>query len=110
MIRSLTTAAVLVLVLAIASAQAGAVVIVNIKDLSLPGDASALAERIHAAAEKACGAPVYTADNRPSVLSEAESDHRACVRRARAQAMAQVAAAQLQLAQAGAARTELASQ
>ncbi len=108
MIRSLTMAA--IQALTIASAQAGTTVSVNIKDLSLPADTAALAGRIHAAAEKACGAAVYTADNRPSAISEAESDHRACVRRASAQAMAQVVATQPQTAQAGAARTMLANQ
>jgi UrcA family protein len=109
MIRTFTTAA--LFALTIASAQAGTVGI-NFKDLDLssPDGSRILAERVHTAAEQACGPAAVGGDNRPSVQNEADSDHRACVRRAAAQAMAQVQAAQPALAQAGAARTKLASQ
>jgi UrcA family protein len=109
MIRTFTTAA--LLAFTIASAQAGTMgVTFKDLDISSPAGSRILAQRVQAAAEQACGPAIVGGDNRPSVQTEADSDHRACVRRAAAQAMAQVQAAQPALAQAGAARTKLASQ
>jgi UrcA family protein len=80
-----------ILVLSGAAAQAGTSVQVNLRDLN-PSDPAA-ATRIQAAAELACGPVRYTSDTRFSALTEADSDHRACVRRATAMAMARIQAA-----------------
>jgi UrcA family protein len=60
---------------------------VNLKDQP---DSQALAERIHAAAEEVCGPVRHTSDTLFSALTEADSDHRACIRYAVATAMAKV--------------------
>lgn len=80
------------LVLTAAAAQAGPSVQVSLRDLNLsdPADSRALAVRIHAAAEEACGAARFTPDTRPSALAETDSDRRACIRYAVATAMARV--------------------
>jgi UrcA family protein len=92
-----------ILVLSVAAAQAGTAVRVNLRDLnpSDPHDSQVLAERVHAAAEDACGPARVTSDTRFSALSEAESDRRACVRQAEARAMALVEAARPAMAMTG---------
>jgi len=77
-----------VLVLATVAAQAGPSVQVNLRDLN-PSD-PAVAARVQAAAEVACGPVRYSSDTRFSALAEADSDHRACIRYAVATAMARV--------------------
>jgi UrcA family protein len=77
-----------VLVLATVAAQAGPSVQVNLRDLN-PSD-PAVAARVQAAAEVACGPVRYSSDTRFSTLAEADSDHRACIRYAVATAMARV--------------------
>jgi hypothetical protein len=52
-----------------------------------------LAERVHVVAEEACGPVRSTADTRFSALTEADSDHRACVSRATYSTMARIQAA-----------------
>jgi hypothetical protein len=76
------------LVLTAAAALAGSSVQVDLRGLDPSGPA--VATRIQAAAEAACGPARYTADTRFSALAEAESDHRACVRGATASAMARI--------------------
>ena len=77
-----------VLVLTTVAAQAGPAVQVNLRDLN-PSD-PAVAARIQAAAEVACGPVRSSSDTRFSALAEADSDHRACIRYAVATAMARV--------------------
>src|SRR5262249_17393808 len=89
--RILLASSFLALTAAAAAAQAGSSVEVNLRDLS-PSD-PAVAARVQAAAEVACGPVRYTSDTRFSALTEADSDHRACVRRATASAMARIQAA-----------------
>ena len=82
---------------------------VYLRDLnpSDPAAAAVLADRIQMAAEKACGPAHYTADNRPSVLAEADSDRRACLRSATQRAMARVRAVRPDLVKTDAVRTRL---
>ena len=82
------------LVLTIATAQAGPAVRVNFRDLDLsnPADSQTLVQRVQAAAEEACGPARYSSDTRFSALTEADSDHRACVRHATFVAMARIQA------------------
>src|ERR1700759_3674992 len=79
------------LIVAATAAQAGSSVQVNLRDLS-PSD-PAMVARVQAAAELACGPARFTPDTRFSALTEADSDHRACVRRATAATMARIQAA-----------------
>ena len=83
-----TVAASVVLVLTTAAAQAGPSVQVNLRDLN-PSD-PAVAARIQAAAEVACGPVRYSSDTRFSALTETGSDHRACIHYAVATAKARV--------------------
>lgn len=108
MIRSLGVSVLLALTVTIARGDPA--VRVNLRDLHPSNLAAAevLAERIHTAAEKACGPAHYTADNRPSALNEAHSDHRACIRSATERAMVQVQAVRPDLA--NAIRTSLTGQ
>lgn len=108
MVRSLTTSALLVLTVTVARGDPA--VSISLRDLhpSNPATAAVLTERIHAAAEKACGPAHYTADNRPSALNEADSDHRACIRFATERAMVRVQAVRPDLA--NAMRTSLTGQ
>jgi UrcA family protein len=78
------------LVLATAAAQAGSSVQVDLRGLN--SSDPAVAARVQAAAEKACGPARYTADTRFSALTEADADHHACIRYAVATAMARVQA------------------
>ena len=81
-------AASVALALTAVAAQAGPAVQVNLRDLN-PSD-PAVAARIQAAAEAACGPARHTPDTRFSALAEAGSDHRACIRYAATTAMARV--------------------
>jgi UrcA family protein len=76
------------LLLAMAAAQAGPSVQVDLRGLD-PSD-PAVAARVQAAAEAACGPVRYSSDTRFSALAEADSDHRACIRYAVATAMARI--------------------
>ena len=108
MIRRLAVS--LLLALTVTAARGDPAVRVNLRDLhpSDPAAAAVLTERIHMAAEKACGPARYTADNRPSALTEADSDHRACIRYASERAMVRVQAVRPDLA--SAIRTSLTGQ
>jgi hypothetical protein len=76
------------LALTTVAAHAGPAVQVSLRDLN-PSD-PAVAARIQAAAEVACGPVRHSPDTRFSALAEADSDHRACIRYAVATAMARV--------------------
>lgn len=88
MIKFRAVVASVVLVLTTVAAQAGPAVPVNLTGLD-PSD-PAVAARIQAAAEVACGPVRSSSDTRFSALAEADSDHRACIRYAVATAMARV--------------------
>ena len=97
MFRLFAAAAILALT---ATAAQAAPVQVSFKDLNLanPAEARVLEGRLAAAAEQVCGPVVIPADNRPSVQTAMESNHKSCVRLVSARALAQVRAVQAQLA------------
>jgi UrcA family protein len=110
MIRSVVLSVVFALTVTIARADPA--VSVNLQDLnpSDPNAARVLKDRVQMAAEKACGPTHYTADTRFSALSEADSDHRTCIRYAIHRAMVRIQVERPDLARASDAHTRLAGQ